>query len=271
MTFIKDILSYDFLLSALIANVLIAFVTGLVSPVVVYKRLEFIGDGLAHAIFAGVAFAILLKFNVLIGSVISSLFFAYLVYLLSKNNKLAESTAIGMLLPVFMSIGVIVFSKSERYTTDVTSYLFGNILLISNHDIFFISSVLLFVFIVLLIKHYEISYWLADETMAKFYGIKTHLIRFLVLVIVSTVVVSALKLAGVIVMGAFLVLPGAFAKQRAKSLKSAFLSSVLFNVIFSFVGFVIAYYFDLPPGPTIVLCLFSAFLLSSSFNKNIVV
>ncbi len=267
MTFLKDILTYDFLKYALIADILIALTTGLISPIIVYKRLEFIGDGLAHAIFAGVAFAILFNFNVLLGSVIATLFFAYFVYLLSINAKLSESTAIGMLLPVFMSIGVIVFSKSPRYTTDVTSYLFGNILLISENDIYFIAGVLLFVVITLFFKNYEISYWLADEVMAKFYGVKTNIIRFLILVLVSAVVVSALKLAGVIVMGAFLVLPGAFAKQKAKSFKNALATATLFNITFSLIGFAIAYYFDLPPGPAIVLCLFFAFLCSSLLER----
>ncbi|MDM7320893.1 MAG: metal ABC transporter permease [Fervidobacterium pennivorans] len=262
MTFITDLMNYEFLRNALIANVLISFVTGMVSPIIVYKRLEFIGDGLAHAIFAGVAFAVIFDFNVLLGSVLATLFFAYLVYVLSNDPGIAESTAIGMLLPVFMSIGVILFSKSPRYTADVTSYLFGNILLISKHDIYFMFFVLVFTIVMLSLKHYEISYWLADETMAKFYGIKTHIIRLLVLMLVSTVVVSALKLAGVIVMGAFLVLPGVFAKQRAKSFKNALATATLFNMTFSVIGFATAYYFDLPPGPAIVLCLFFAFLCS---------
>ncbi|QAV32890.1 zinc transport system permease protein [Fervidobacterium changbaicum] len=268
MAFITDLLNYEFLRDALIANVLIAFVTGMVSPVIVYKRLEFIGDGLAHAIFAGVAFAVIFNFNILLGSVLATLLFAYLVYVLSNDTQIAESTAIGMLLPVFMSLGVILFSKSERYTTDVTSYLFGNILLISKHDIYFIAAVLVFSILILLWKHYEISYWLADETMAKFYGIKTNIVRFIVLVLVSTVVVAALKLAGVIVMGAFLVLPGAFSKNYAKSLTSAILRSVVFNFMLSLLGFVTAYYFDLPPGPTIVLFLFTAFLISTLFVKS---
>jgi len=268
MTFITDLMNYEFLRNALIANVLISFVTGMVSPIIVYKRLEFIGDGLAHAIFAGVAFAVIFNFNVLLGSVLATLFFAYLVYVLSNDSKIAESTAIGMLLPVFMSIGVVLFSKSPRYTVDVTSYLFGNILLISNHDIYFMVFVLALTIAVLSLKHYEISYWLADETMAKFYGIKTHIIRLLVLVLVSTVVVSALKLAGVIVMGAFLVLPGAFSKGRARSLISAVIQSMVFNSVFSFFGFLSAYYFDLPPGPTIVLFLFTAFLVSTMFTSK---
>ncbi|MGC9795754.1 metal ABC transporter permease [Fervidobacterium riparium] len=267
MSFLTDLASFEFLRYSLTASFLVAFLTGLVSPVIVYKRMEFIGDGLAHAIFAGVAFAVLLQFNIFLGSVLATLVFAYLVYLISKKEIIAESTAIGMLLPVFMAIGVIVFSKSPRYTTDVTAYLFGNLLLISKSDVLLIALILAIVTPVILLNKYEIAYWIADEKMAEFYGIKTKILKLIVLFSISMVVISSLKLAGVIVMGAFLVLPGVFAKQFANSFGDAISKSVIFSIVFSLVGYISAYYFDTPPGPTIVLSLFVGFLLSLPFNK----
>ncbi len=253
MNILSDIVNFEFLRYALLATLIVSISTATISPIIVYRGMEFIGDGLAHAIFAGVALAVIARFNIFIGAVIATAFFAYLIYKLNNTQIFRESTAIGILLPVFMSVGVIIFSKSPRYTTDVTSYLFGNILMVAKQDIYFLSVIAVVTIVVVFTKLYDISYWIFDETMAKFYGMNVNLIKLLILFITSFVVVSALKIAGVIVMGAFLVLPGVFAKVLAKSLKEAIIKAIYFNLSISFIGFTIAYYFDLPPGPTLVL------------------
>jgi len=267
MGIINDLASFEFLRYSLIATLLVSLSTGIVSPIIVYRGMEFIGDGLSHAIFAGVAVAVVANFNVFLGAILATVVFAYLIYRLNKSEAFHESTAIGILLPVFMSIGVIVFSKSPRYTTDVTSYLFGNILMVVREDLYFLVAVTILSTIVVFANLYKISYWISDEDMAQFYGIRTNTIKLSILFLTSFVVVSALKIAGVIVMGAFLVLPGVFAKISASSLKQAIFKAIGFNLIASLLGFLISYYFDLPPGPTIVLFGFLLLIISISWNK----
>jgi len=267
MGIINDLASFEFLRYSLIATLLVSLSTGIVSPIIVYRGMEFIGDGLSHAIFAGVAVAVVANFNVFLGAILATVVFAYLIYRLNKSEAFHESTAIGILLPVFMSIGVIVFSKSSRYTTDVTSYLFGNILMVVREDLYFLVAVTILSTIVVFANLYKISYWISDEDMAQFYGIRTNTIKLSILFLTSFVVVSALKIAGVIVMGAFLVLPGVFAKISASSLKQAIFKAIGFNLIASLLGFLISYYFDLPPGPTIVLFGFLLLIISISWNK----
>ncbi|HPC25812.1 MAG TPA: metal ABC transporter permease, partial [Fervidobacterium sp.] len=211
MGIINDLANFEFLRYSLIATLLVSLSTGIVSPIIVYRGMEFIGDGLSHAIFAGVAVAVVANFNVFLGAILATVVFAYLIYRLNRSEALRESTAIGILLPVFMSIGVIVFSKSPRYTTDVTSYLFGNILMVVKEDLYFLVAVTILTGVAVFANLYKISYWISDEAMAQFYGIRTNTIKLSVLFLTSFVVVSALKIAGVIVMGAFLVLPGVFA------------------------------------------------------------
>lgn len=268
MGILSDIVNFEFLRYAFIATLIVAISTGTISPIIVYRGMEFIGDGLAHAIFAGVALAVISRFNIFLGAILATVVFAYLTYKLNTTQIFRESTAIGILLPVFMSIGVIIFSKSPRYTTDVTSYLFGNILMVTKEDIYFLSVVAAITIVVISAKTYEISYWIFDETMAKFYGVNTNAIKLLVLFLTSFVVVSALKIAGVIVMGAFLVLPGVFAKTFALSLKQAIVKAIFFNLVASFIGFLIAYYFDLPPGPALVLLGFSLLIIFLSLKKS---
>ncbi|ODN30153.1 metal ABC transporter permease [Fervidobacterium thailandense] len=262
MELLRDLVNYEFLRNALITVVLSSILSGTVSPVIVYKRMEFIGDGLAHAIFAGVALAVLLDFNVLLGAILATVLFAFLIYQLNKGRFISESTAIGLLLPVFMSIGVVLFSKTERYTTDVTSYLFGNLLLVTKQDILFILVTTVATVLILYTLRYEIAYWIFDEEMANFYGINVKRIKLLVFVLISFTVVATLKVAGVVVMGAFLVIPGVFAKFNTRSFTHAIEKSTIFNISNSILGFLAAYYLDLPPGPTIVLLSFASLMLS---------
>ncbi|MGC8820275.1 MAG: metal ABC transporter permease [Fervidobacterium sp.] len=262
MEFIKDLITYDFLRYSFISTFLVSLLTALVSPIIVYKKMEFVGDGLAHAIFAGVALAVVMHFNIFIGAILATLFFSFLIYYLNQASKMAESTVIGMLLPVFMSIGVVLFSKTQRYTTDVMSYLFGNVLLISINDLYFLLSISIVAIIVVFSRIYEISYWISDEMMAQFYGINIKTLKLTVLSVISLTVVASLKISGVILMGAFLVLPGIFAKKKAISLKNAILRAFGFNIFTSTLGFVIAYYTNTPPGPSIVLTSFIILIIS---------
>lgn len=255
---LNDLLRYGFLRNALLAVVVGSALAGLVSPIVVFKRMEFIGDGLAHAIFAGVAAAVLLEFSVTLGGILATVAFATSIHVLSKEARFTESSAIGALLPVFMSVGIVLFSKSPRYTADVTSYLFGNVLTVTTVDIAFASATLIIASILILKVHYEISYWIFDEEMARFYSVKIDTLRITVLLLVSFTVVSILKIAGVVVMGAFLVMPGAFAKLGSRGFGRSVCTSVSFSILTSLIGFLIAYYLDLPPGPAIVLLSFAA-------------
>ncbi|MEN3042719.1 MAG: metal ABC transporter permease [Fervidobacterium sp.] len=257
MEFIKDIIQYEFLRVSLVSTILTSVITSFISPIIVYKKMEFIGDGLAHAIFAGVAFAVIFQFNIFFGAILATIVFAFLTYKISQSYKLSESTIIGILLPVFMSIGTILFSKANKYTSDLLSYLFGNLLMISVNDLYFLIAITAFTIIFITSKTCEISYWISDESMAEFYGINTKKIKLLTLINISFAVVAALKIAGVVVMGAFLVLPGVFAKKNAKSLIHAVYKGLLFNMTCSIVGFIVSYYLNIPPGPSIVLISFA--------------
>jgi len=269
LSIIRDLLTYDFLRHSLIATLLASISTGLVSPIIVYRGMEFIGDGLAHALFAGVAVAIVMNFNIFLGAILATVSFAYLIHKIKGLQLIRESTAIGILLPVFMSFGVIVFSKSPRYTADVTSYLFGNILMVVKEDLYLLGAIALASSILISRKIYEIAYWISDEDMARFYGIDTESLRMVLLFLIAFIVVSALKIAGVIVMGAFLVIPGVFAKAHSSSLKEAILKAISFNMASSLLGFTLSYYFDLPPGPTLVLFGFLLLLGLTLLSKRI--
>ncbi len=265
---IRDLLSYEFLRLALFGTILVSFLAAFVSPIVVYRKMEFIGDGVAHATFAGLAVASILSSDAIFFGVLSSVIFALFVWYFSRKNKFSESSTIGVLLPVFMAFGVLLLSKSRSYTVDLSSYLFGNVLLVNKSDIFFAIGVIFFTIIVYLLFWRDITYYIGDEKAAKFYGIKVNLISLFIMFFVSFSVVATVKISGIILMGTYIVLPGVFAKITSKSFKGIILKSLLFSLVSSLTGFTVAYYFDLPPGPTIALTAFVALLITTTLKRK---
>lgn len=265
---IRDLVTYEFLRLALLGTIFVSFLAAFVSPIVVYRKMEFIGDGVAHATFAGLAIASILSSNAVFFGVLSSVVFALFVWYFSKKNRFSESSTIGVLLPVFMAFGVLLLSKTRSYTVDLSSYLFGNVLLINKNDIFFVVGVILFTVIVYLLFWRDITYYISDEKAAQFYGIKVNLISLLIMFFVSLSVVAAVKISGIILMGSYIVLPGVFSKATSRSFRGIIVKSLLFSMISSLTGFTIAYYFDMPPGPTIALTAFAVLIVTTSFKRK---
>ncbi len=265
---IQDLLDYEFLRLALLGTMLVSFLSALVSPIVVYRKMEFVGDGVAHATFAGLAIASVLSYGRISFALLASIVFSLAIWYLSKTGKFSENSAIGVMLPVFMAVGVLILSKSRNYTTDLSSYLFGNVLLINEKDIYFVVLTLIFAIVVYFVFWRDIIYYIADEKPAKFYGIKVEFISLLVILLVALSVVAVVKVSGIILMGAYIVMPGVFAKNSSKSFKGILTKSFLFSLLSSLVGFYLAYHCDFPPGPSIVVTSFSILLLSSIFFRN---
>ncbi|AGL49049.1 metal ABC transporter permease [Thermotoga maritima MSB8] len=265
MSFFHDLVEYSFLRTAFVGGILVASLSGLVSPIVVFRRMEFIGDGTAHAVFAGLAAATLIGADHRLIAFATALLFAFAVSLFSRS-RISESSAIGILLPFFMAVGVVLFSVSGRYQTDVMGYLFGDVLLVNSTDVAITAVVLALSVILTVVFRWDIKYFIVDEKMARFYGIKTDLIRFLITSFIAITVVTTVKVVGVILTGALLILPGLVSKIFGKSFWSLTTISVIFSTGVFFAGFLTAYTLDLPPGPVIVIIAFVSFLPMLKFS-----
>jgi len=263
--FVKEFFSYDFLVNAFVAGLLLAVSTSIYSPIVVLKKMEFIGDGTAHAVFAGLAVAFFFNLDYKLIAIITAIIFGLLISFLSQKGT-SENTAVGILLPVFMAFGMVVISFIKGYTPDIMSYLFGNILLIDSKDVLYLLLIAIISITIYIFMKKEILYFLADEKTAKFFKVPINFIRSILLVGLSLTIVSAVKLSGVILVGAFLVIPGTVAKVFSKNFNQMILYSLVINISATIFGIFLSYLFDLPPGPTIVLLLF-AFYLTSLIKK----
>lgn len=258
--FIVDIINYEFLRNAIIAAVLVSTLTGLFSSVVVLRKIEFIGDGAAHATFGGIAFGLLLGTNYLVMAGVTAVLFAVTVSYFTRKNKLTESSVIGMLLPLSMALGVIALSFVKGYTPDVMGLFFGNILMVTSSDVWALLIINLIALLFFTLFFRELLYYCYDEEMAKHYGVPVGFIHYGVLIGISLSVVSSVKIAGVILVTAFLVIPGVAAKLIAKTFKGMILLSIAQGLAASVIGMFVSYVLNMPPGPVIVILLFLEFL-----------
>jgi len=264
--FISDIISYSFLRNAILAAVLVSALTGIFSSVVVLRKIEFIGDGAAHATFGGIAFGLLLGTNYILMAAITAVIFAVAVSYFTRKNKLSESSVIGMLLPLSMSLGVIALSFIRGYTPDVMGLFFGNILMVTSEDVWMllVANVIAWVFFAVFYR--ELLYYSYDEGMAKHYGVPIGFIHYAVLIGISLSVVGSVKIAGIILVTAFLVIPAVTSKTIAHSFRGMILISLGMAVVASVMGIFVSYVLDMPPGPVIVVMLFMEFLITFSLK-----
>jgi len=264
--FIRDIIEYTFLRNAIFAAILVSALTGLFSSVVVLRKIEFIGDGAAHATFGGIAFGLLLGTDYVFMAAITAVVFAVAVSYFTRKNRLSESSVIGMLLPLSMSLGVIALSFVKGYTPDVMGLFFGNILMVTPDDVRMLLIAVIAAIVFFTIFYRELLYYSYDEGMAKHYGVPVGFIHYGVLIGVSLSVVSSVKIAGIILVTAFLVIPAVTSKLAARSFGSMIVISVIMAVVASVIGIFISYVFDMPPGPVIVIVLFLEFLVTISLK-----
>jgi len=265
--FIGDVVSYEFLRNAMIAAILVSTLTGVFSSVVVLRKIEFIGDGAAHATFGGIAFGLLLGANYIVMAALTAVVFAVAVSYFTRRNRLSESSVIGMLLPLSMSLGVIALSFVRGYTPDVMGLFFGNILLVTAADVWLLAGANLGAIIFFLLFFREILYYAYDEKMARHYGVPVAFVHYGTLIGISLSVVSSVKIAGIILVTAFLIIPAVSARLLARSLRSMISISVVLGVTASVLGMFFSYVLNMPPGPVIVVLLFVQFLAILSVKK----
>jgi zinc transport system permease protein len=253
---LHDWIALGFLRRALLAGMLTAISCGLLSPYIVLRRMAFAGHGLSHAAFGGAALALLLGLNLSVGGAAFAIVLAIVLALGTRRGVLSEDSAIGILVAASMAVGVICLSLRRRYTQDIFTFLFGNILAVMPSDLM-LSVVVAVITIVSLLL---LSRWLASTTfheeLAKVDGIPVEMVRTILFLIVALNVVAAMKIVGAILVSALLVVPGAIALLIGRRLARVQTASVIAGFAAVLIGMEASYLLDLPSGAVIALVLF---------------
>ncbi len=269
--FFYALVHYRFMQQALLAGVLVGAVCSALSVYVVLRRMAFIGQGISHAAFGGVALGLYLfqkadtggELGVNITTAVFCVAVAVLIGFTSKRGRMSADSAIGIFLASAMALGVVLIAMRQRYTADVTTYLFGSILAVTPGDLIAIAVMAAAVLIVLVALYKELLYYTFDERMAAAVGLPVTLLHYSLLVMLALTIVVSVKVVGIVLVTAFLVIPGATAKLLAGSFSTMMALSLVFGVSASILGLVASHYAHLPSGATIVLTQFIFFVVVS--------
>jgi zinc transport system permease protein len=263
-----EVLSSPFMQKAFIAGILVSLLTGLISVFIVLRKMSFIGAGISHAAFGGVAIGFFTGINPLFTAIIYSIAVAIGIESTGRKGGISEDVSIGIFYSVSMALGVGLVSLSKSYNVDLFGYLFGNILAITQTDI--VLTVITFVvvsgFILIFLKDLFLSAY--NEELAQISGVRVVVLNNLFLISLAVSIVISIRIVGIILVSALLVIPGATARLFAKGLLSMLFLSCLTGVISVISGLFISYEYDIAPGASIVLVSAFIFFISLLFKKK---
>lgn len=253
-----DFFQYDFLLRALLGCIFVAIACGIVSPLIVAKRYAFMGTAVSHSTFLGlsIALSLIATKNSFLVFLITLAVTLILVTALAKatfRQKLPSDSLIGIFFTSSMGIGVIIHYLFARQRGDLLGYLFGNILLLEYHDVILSLVLMLSLIPLFFIPLNKWLYVIYDEEGAYVSGINTKVFHYLFFLILTFLIVSALKLAGTVLIETLLLIPGVFALKIGRNIKQVFVLSIGFSIISSLLGLYIANLGDLPSGATMAV------------------
>ncbi len=261
-------LEYAFMQRALVAGVLIGALCAVIGVYVVLRGLAFMGAGIAHTSLGGVAIGVVAGVNPIWSAVVFSIFAAWGIALASRKGHVREDTAIGIMFAVGMALGVLIISLTPAYQSDLLTYLFGNITTVSRADVWttVVVAALVLGTVALLFK--DLMFMAFDPQMAQVTGVPAEKLYFLLITMVALTVVISIKVVGIVLVSALLVIPAAAAYQLTESFRKMMAISVVFGVGSSVLGLMLSYWIAVPSGATIVLLSAIAFGVCAIFSPR---
>jgi zinc transport system permease protein len=233
-------------------SILLGILFGMLSFFVVMRKMTFLGAGIAHTAFGGVALGVLIGQDPFITSLAFCVAAAILIGKLVRYGKISFDMGIGIFFSFSMALGAIFLAFKKGYTFDLMSYLFGNILAVSRGDnIIALATLAVFIPFILVYMH-RILFMTMDEEVAAVSGVRTEVLDTLLLIFLAGIIVISIKIVGIILVSALVVLPASFGLLVSRDYRTVIIAGIAFTVFIMVGGLFLSYYLDTPTGATMV-------------------
>lgn len=263
---ITEPLAFEFMQRAILSGIIVGAICGLVGTYVVVRSMSFFGDALAHSVLPGVAIAYIITggagLSLFFGGLIAGIASAVIIGWLTREGRMKEDTAIGIVFVAMFALGIAIISSDSRaYGRDLVHVLFGNILGIRPEDLMVmgLSAVIVFGVIVLFYKEFLVISF--DVSLAKSLKLPVETLRILLLILIAITIIASLQIVGIALTLAMLLVPAATARQLSNRLHIMMMISMLIGMMGSVIGIYISYYANIATGPAIVLTVTAIFIV----------
>lgn len=261
-----EMLSYAFIVRALVVGLIVSLCAALLGVSLVLKRYSMIGDGLSHVGFGALAIAMALGIAPLAFTVPVVVLAALVLLRLSEHSKIKGDAAIGMIATAALAIGVTVLSVVRGINADISSYLFGSILVMSREDLtlsLWLGSAVLVLFVLFYRRIFTVTF---DEAFARATGLRAGLYNTLIAVLTAVTIVLGMRLMGAMLISSLVIFPALTAMRVHKSFLRVTLCAALVSLISFLIGMSLSYLLSTPAGASVVLVNVAMFLLFSLAN-----
>ena len=252
----------DFFLRALLGGIGVAIVAGPVGCFIIWRRLAYFGDTLSHSALLGVAMALLLDLNITLSVFFISLTVSLLLLLLQKRASLSSDALLGLLAHATLAVGLVVLAFMTWVRVDLMGFLFGDILAVTTHDLAVIWFGGLAVLIGLSVIWRRLFAATVNYELAKAEGAKPDFTNIFFMVLVAAVIAVSMKLVGVLLITALLIIPAATARRFSTSPEHMAIIAAAIGALSVVVGLNGSMQWDTPAGPSIVVAALAGFIIS---------
>lgn len=263
-----EIFSLAFIQRAAVAGVLIGFVTSYYGVFIVQRKLSFLGSGLAHSAFGGAALGLLLETEPLWVALPFTIIISILIVYLKEKSKLSGDTSIGILFSLSVALGIIFLSLKKGYTSDAFTYLFGSILSVQKIDLIFSLFLALLSVATFFSQWKKWAYATFDAELAQADRVSVLKDDYLLSILISVTIVVSIKVVGIVLLTAFLVIPAASSRLISSTFYQMTIYSIIIGVLSSFIGLIASIQMDLPTGAVIILIQTIFFIVALIFSKK---
>ncbi len=253
---------YAFMQRAFVAALAVGLLCSVMGTYVVLRKLSFIGDGIAHASFAGIVIAYIRGLDYYVGAAVVAVLTALGIGFVHRRGNISLDTTIGVLFTAAFALGVFLMSRLKNYAVDLQSFLFGNILSVSANDLMFIGGLSAVIAVTVIVLFRGLLYTTFDPVVAQASGMPVARIEYILLVMLALTIIVALQSVGIILVAALLVTPAAAAYQLTKRFTPMMTLAALLGILSTVGGLYLSYFLRSSSGATIVLLATVLFFLA---------
>jgi ABC-type Mn2+/Zn2+ transport system permease subunit len=265
--FIDPFTTNPFMVQAFIAGVLVSIACAIAGTFVILRGLAFIGDAMAHGVLPGIAVAFLVGFPGVLGAAIGAAFMIGGIALITQRSRLSSDTAIGLLFVGMLSLGVVIVSRSNSFSGDLTRILFGEMLGISWQAILIQLIATLIILIIAIVCARPFLLLSFDPEQAQVAGFSSRLYHNVMLFMIALTVIVSFQTVGTLLVFGLLIAPAGAGALLARRIEVMMLWAAVIGVISTYFGLILSYYFNLATGAAIILVTVFIFFIVFTFQN----